>query len=283
MAPANFTGAEEADEERSKKEFSFPDPTELIEIPSMGEYYPEGHALCGKTHVELRYPGAAELDTLNTKSLMRKNLAVDNMLENIVVNKLLKLESLLVGDKTALIIASRVLLFNEDYQVDVKCPYCGKKTLGHKFDLSALELKRVPNEDDLSLIGVTKNETSIFGHPTFSVEVPKTKSIVEFKFLTVDNEKAIDKIQDRKKASKLKENPISEQLKKLIVSVNGNSELSQINQFLAVAPAPDLNTIMNLFKLIQPDVKFEQEFECIFCNEVVENLDIPFDKSFFWK
>ena len=34
--------------------FSFVVPTEFVELPSQGKYYPEGHPLCGESSIEIK-------------------------------------------------------------------------------------------------------------------------------------------------------------------------------------------------------------------------------------
>jgi hypothetical protein len=45
--------------------FSFVVPTEFVELPSEGRYYPEGHPLCGETSIEIKQMTAKEEDMLN--------------------------------------------------------------------------------------------------------------------------------------------------------------------------------------------------------------------------
>ena len=64
--------------------------------------------------VELRYMTAKEEDILTDRTLLRKGLAVDRALSPaLLVDKSIKLEDLLVGDKNALLVAAKKELVTE--------------------------------------------------------------------------------------------------------------------------------------------------------------------------
>ena len=51
-------------------------PTEYVDLPSKGLLYPEGHPLCGKDTIEIRYMTAKDEDTLTNQSLLKKGVAL---------------------------------------------------------------------------------------------------------------------------------------------------------------------------------------------------------------
>ena len=87
--------------------FSFVVPTEFVELPSQGRYYPEGHPLHGEDTIEIRHMTAKEEDILTSRTLLKKGVALDRVLQNVIVNKQISAESMLVGDRNAAIIAMR--------------------------------------------------------------------------------------------------------------------------------------------------------------------------------
>ena len=76
-------------------------PTELVDIPSKGLLYPADHPLHGKEEIEIRYMTAKEEDILTSKTLLKKGVAIDRFLQNIIVDKNIKVNDLLIGDKNA--------------------------------------------------------------------------------------------------------------------------------------------------------------------------------------
>ena len=101
--------------------FNWSVPTEFVELPSEGTFYPPGHPLHNERTIEIRFMTAKEEDILTSQSLLRKGIAFDKVLENLIVEKV-DLDSLLVGDKNALMIAARALGCGKDYKVTVTDP-----------------------------------------------------------------------------------------------------------------------------------------------------------------
>ena len=78
-------------------QFNWTVPTEMVSLPSQGRYYPEGHPLCGETTVEIRYMTAKDEDILTSRALLKEGIAIDRLLQNILVNKEINVNSLLIG------------------------------------------------------------------------------------------------------------------------------------------------------------------------------------------
>ena len=66
--------------------FSFVVPTEFVELPSKGLFYPEAHPLRGQDSIEIRQMTAKEEDLLTSKTLLRKGLAIDRLLQSVIVD-----------------------------------------------------------------------------------------------------------------------------------------------------------------------------------------------------
>ena len=62
-------------------------PTEFVDLPSGGVFYPEGHPLNGQTAVEIKHMTAKEEDILTSRTLLKKGVAIDRLLQSIIVNK----------------------------------------------------------------------------------------------------------------------------------------------------------------------------------------------------
>ena len=70
-------------------------------------------------------------------------------------------------------------------------------------------------------------------------------------------------------------------MKKLIVSVNGNTDAGVINDFVENMPAADSRHLRNVYADITPNVNLDREVTCEECG--VENeIVIPFSAQFFW-
>jgi hypothetical protein len=61
-------------------------PTEIVELPSKGLIYPEGHPLrSGK--VEMKYMTAREEDILTNQNYIRQGIVIDKLLQSLLITK----------------------------------------------------------------------------------------------------------------------------------------------------------------------------------------------------
>ena len=188
-------------------------PTEMVDLPSQGYFYFDGHPLSsGK--IEIKYMTAKEEDILTSANLIKQGLVIDKLLESLLVDKSIKLDDLLVGDKNAIMVAARILGYGKDYSFSLD----GEE---HTADLSTLE----PYDIDFSKFTRGKNE--------FEFELPTSKRTITFKLLTSSDEKNIDvETKAREKISKTQTSELTTRLKHMILSVDGNVEKSYINNFV---------------------------------------------------
>ena len=90
-------------------------PTEMVDLPSKGYFYADGHPLSsGK--VEVKYMTAKEEDILTSQNLIQQGSVIDKLLESLIVDKSIKLDDMLIGDKNAIMVAARILGYGKDYE-----------------------------------------------------------------------------------------------------------------------------------------------------------------------
>ena len=118
---------------------SYVTPTEFVELPSRGQFYPTDHPLHGKDVIEMRFMTAKDEDILTSPALLKKGVAIDRLLQNLVVDSNVNPNNLLIGDKNAMLLAARISGYGEEYPVALQCNSCGE-TIEHQFNLSELEL-----------------------------------------------------------------------------------------------------------------------------------------------
>jgi hypothetical protein len=252
--------------ENSILDFVF--PTEFVDLPSQGRFYSEEHPLHNKESVEIRYMTAKDTDILTSKSLLKKGVALDRVLQNILVDKSIKIDSLIVGDKNALVVAARISGFGAEYKTNITCPACG--TTGQaEFDLSAIEPHLGDHEFKLSPEG------------TFKVMLPKTGVEAECKLLIGEDEKAMFKSSEKRKKHNLSEEPLTAQYKRFIVSLNGHTERGLVEKFVDAMPALDSSYLRKVYSRVAPSVEMKQDYACSSC-DADTIVDIPFSANFFW-
>jgi len=244
-------------------------PTEFVELPSRGLYYPEGHPLHKKEEIEIRFMTAKEEDILTSRSLLQKGVAIDKVLQNIVVDKKVNINDLFIGDKNAVIIAARASAYGPDYKTNITCPQCGTKD-DFQFDL---ENKTISHGNTTG-----EHEIKNTSNGTFMVKLPKTGAHVEIRLLNGHDEK---KLVGRGKDISKNDFKLTEQFKRFIVTVEGVDDRSLIERFINNMPAYDSRYLRGAYAEVMPNVDLTQSYECSFCG-YQQDMEVPFTSEFFW-
>ena len=90
-------------------------PTEMVELPSKGYFYVDGHPL-SEGKVEVKYMTAREEDILTSQNLIQQGIVIDKLLESLIIDKSIDIGDLLIGDKNAVMVAARILGYGKDYE-----------------------------------------------------------------------------------------------------------------------------------------------------------------------
>ena len=233
-------------------------PTEEVTLPSKGLLYPEGSELA-KGVVEIKYMTAKEEDILTNQSYIKNGTVLDKLMKSLIVSKI-NYDDLLIGDKNAIMIASRILGYGKDYTFD----YGGET---HTVDLTQLENKELNEE----LFTARVNE--------FQFTLPHSENVITFKFLSHKDEQEIQRELDGlKKISKDNSPELSTRLKYLITSVEGKRDKKDIREFVDnYLLARDSRELRAYIREIQPDVDLT-----FFPDGSNDRINIPIGISFFW-
>jgi hypothetical protein len=245
-------------------------PTEIIELPSKGYFYPEGHPLSAGT-IEMKYMTAREEDILASQSLIKQGVVIDKLLNSLIMTKV-NYNEILTVDKNAIFIASRILAYGPDYEVEITCPSCGEKT-NHHIDLQSFESK------DIDWSKFTK------GQLTYNFTLPIGKNNLTLKFLTHGDEKEIEEsIKKYKKLSKITgvDAELTTRLKHMIVAVDGNEDKNYINGFVDNMLSRDSLALRSYVKETTPDIDSTFSFTCPHCDYEQEKMAMPITVQFFW-
>jgi hypothetical protein len=251
--------------------FSFVVPTEFVELPSQGRFYPQGHPLHGKDSIELRQMTAKEEDMLTSRTLLKKGVALDRVIASIIVDKSIDPDSLLVGDRNAIIIATRVAGYGHMYETKVSCPNCGTNQ-EYSFDLNQANITDGSDARDL---GVKTNEDG-----TFNVTLPVTNVDVCYRLLNGRDEKTFLNGMQADKKTKNEKN-ITRQLAAIIVSLNGDSSMQAKQYFIDNVPSLDSRHLRLAYRLAAPNIDLTQQFVCGECSHEQE-MEVPLSADFFW-
>ena len=237
-------------------------PTEVVDLPSKGYFYVNGHPLSsGK--VEIKYMTAKEEDILSSENLIRQGIVLDKLMEALIVDKDVNVDDLLTGDKNAIMVASRILAYGKDYNFE----YDG---IEQEVDLTLLENKKI----DFS------NHTR--GLNEFEFELPNSKRKVKFKLPNGHDEKLVE--EEVKALKKINQNVSAElttRFKKTILSVDDNSDPKHINNFVDNEFLSRDSLALRIYMAeVTPNIDMNTKIKTADGEEI--EVAIPVTLRFFW-
>ena len=236
-------------------------PTEVIDLPSKGHLYPKENPL-SSGQVEIKYMTAREEDILTSVNLIQKGMAIDKLLESLIVSEDVNIKDILIGDKNAIMIAARVLGYGKEYIVEID----GKEVI---VDLTYLKDKEV----DLSKYDKGKNE--------FSFTLPNSKRDITFKLLTWGDDEIIDReLEALEKVGSEIKSEMTTRLKRRITSVDGDNTQSTINNFV---DNEFLSVDSLAFRQYAEDITPDVDMTYYYTTDGEEKeLVVPMTTQFFW-
>jgi len=250
--------------EKQVTEEKFKFPTETVDLPSKGLIYPKDSPLSsGK--VEMKYMTAKEEDILTNQNYITKGIVLDKLIESLIVSKI-DYKDIIVGDKNALLIASRVLGYGKDYEFKAINPL-NNQIENFTIDLTTLKDKNL-NPKDLKEEGLNE----------FDFTLPTSKNLITFKLLTHGDENSIDReLQGLKKLKKETLPEASTRLKYIITSVDGDREKKTIREFVDnYLLAKDARALREKVRQVSPDIDLK------YVGDEGEEVSVPINANFFW-
>ena len=258
-------------ESKGKVEYKF--PTEVVDLPSKGKLYPDGHPLKSGT-IELKYMTAKEEDILTSQNLIQKGVVLDRLLQALIVTPV-NYDDILIGDKNAIMIAARVMGYGSEYKVEIEDPYTPGEKQETIIDLQSLQ----DTEVEWDLVGEEN---------AFEFELPTAKRSITFRLLTHgDENKIAEEVKALKKNFRTRgyagvDAQSSTRLKHMIIAVDGDSTPKAIrefvdNQFLS----RDTRAFREQIKKVSPDIDMTFAFVSDITGQERE-MSIPLGVEFFW-
>ncbi len=248
------------------KKYDF--PTEIITLPSEGLGYPENSPL-SKGEIEIKYMTAKEEEILASQNLIKKGVVLDMLFESIIADKSINADDILIGDKNAIVLATRILGYGPDYKIEFTNDDGEKEQIS--IDLSKVQTKEIDTKQ-------LKREN------LYEWVTPTTKNVLKFKFLTHGDEKKIE--SDVRAMNRLNKGGVSAELttryRYIIQSVDGKEDTKSIvdfinNKFLS----KDTRAFRNHLLDLQPDMNMVFDYENPNTGEK-ESTPIPMGIGFFY-
>lgn len=258
---------------------SFVVPTEHVLLPSRGKFYSPDHPLYNQETIEIKQMTTKEEDILVNKSLIKKGIVIERLLESIIIDKRVSPSSILTGDRNAILIAARSSGYGSEYDVSNICVSCGNKKTTTINLSEFLEQQTVKLDEKLQtpVEGAERLENG-----NVIIKLPKTKWSVECRLLTGKDETYLMNLAEVKRRSSLSEDvTIAEQMLLMIVSIQNVTDKSTLTEAIKSLPASDAKYLRQKYQQSVPvfDMKYDQE--CEICNHQQE-VEVGFNQEFFW-
>ena len=250
----------------------FVTPTEFVELPSQGRFYNENHPLHNQETIEIRHMTAKDEDILTSQTLLKKGVAIEKLIQNVIADKTIDSTTLTTGDRNAIIVAARISGYGAEYNTSVVCPACMTKGT-YSFDLNNKSVYHGDDHDDLD---ITETENG-----TFLTLLPSTNVRAEIRVLTGADESSITEIVQKNKKRSAFESNLTSQIQKFVVSLNEETDPQVINKFVEMMPAYDARHVRKVYRAVTPTVDLSQDFRCSDCGHE-QKLEVPFTTDFFW-
>lgn len=245
-------------------------PTEFVSLPSKGKFYPLGHPLRNQDSVEIKQMTAKEEDLLTSKSLIKKGAVIDKLIQSLVVDKNINTDSLTVEDRGAIIVAARISAYGPEYDTSVTCPSCSQKNR-HTFNL----MQKLEDDEQREIIDAPIDQNGFF-----SITLPVTKWSIVCRALNGNDEKQFVRLTEQKKSA-TNDSIFLDQLKSMIVAVQGITDKSLLDIAVSSLPAGDTRFLRREYQKIVSPFELKQNFVCSSCSyETV--MEVPLSADFFW-
>lgn len=255
--------------ETMSKELGMDIAQELCVLPSNGLLYPPEHAFHHLENVELRPMSAREEDLLSSRALIKKGTVITELIRSCLLNKSVDVDSLLIGDRNAILIAIRVSGYGSEYEVKIECPECGE-SYDNAFSLNGLTIKRLSAEP------IVPNSNF------FSFRLPLSGIEVQFRLLTGADDFLISQEADKKKKLGGQiDNIVTRRLFHSVVSMGGESDRGKLARLTQNMRAGDSLALRRYIDSIEPGVIMKQESVCKHCG-VSSEVDVQLSATFFW-
>ena len=186
-----------------------------------------------------------------------------------MIDKRVNPDTMLAGDRNAIMVALRVTGYGADYRVEVDCPASGERSK-QSFNLGELPINRL----DVEPVAAGTN--------LFEVQLPVTKAKCRFKLLTGTDEQDIMVAQERrKKQGQRSDNLVTQRLRYSIVAVNGVTDRTKLDMFVSSLPARDSLFLRKYIDKHEPGIEMKAWMDCPACLEHSE-VSLPLGAAFFW-
>lgn len=243
-------------------------PDVSVPLPSRGLVYSPENVLYHQDTIDVRAMTAKDEDILSSPALLKKGQALTQMMKACITNKLIDPESMLIGDRNAVLIAIRNCSYGSEYPVEMQCQACDNK-FEHTFDMGRLPITQLSVDPIVN------------GTNAFRYVLPKSRREVIFKLMTGRDVTDLSKITAQMKKANIADNNVTLELHHMILSIDGEEDRTKLLRLVENMHAQDSLSLRDYIQDINPGVDMYQEMTCPSC-DTVQEVDVPLGVEFFW-
>jgi hypothetical protein len=252
-----------------RDDFGYEVPVDSVPLPSKGLIYPSDSPLHGRETVDVKAMTAKEEDILTSRALIKKGTVITELIRSCLIDKRIDVDSMVAGDRNAIMVALRVTGYGSQYKAEVTCPECNE-SCKHEFSLLELPIK------NLEEAPVNPGEN------LFEFVLPVTKKKVRYKLLNGRDEQEMMTIAERQKKQGMRaDSLVTTRLLHTVVAVEGVADRSKVQHFVKNMPARDSLALRKHIDSIEPGIEMKAWLDCPNCSENSE-VRLPMGASFFW-
>lgn len=236
-----------------------------VPLPSKGIPYAVGHPLHGVEYVTIRSMRSGDEDILLNQALFKSGKMFSELIRACLISPKCDPRDMLVGDRFAILTAIRISGHGSEATSELKCPSCSAKSKVvfnmNEFPIRYLDLPSAGDEKDRNL---------------FELTLPISKARVLVRFQNGHTEE-----QDFKKAAAGgAADKVSDLLKRMIYSVNGETDRMKIGFFCERMSPMDSNEIKKFLRDKEPKLLMERDWTCPSCGHN-DTVRLPLQNALF--
>jgi hypothetical protein len=237
-------------------------PADRLPLPSKGKCYHNK-----QEKLDVAYLTGEDEIVLSSPNLLESGDFLSVLFNRKILNKSIRYEDLLIGDRDAIMLWLRTSSYGHMYPITFKDPYNNDEPFETEIDLSKFKIKKLDLESD--------------ENGNFSFKLPVTNALIKFKFLTIKDLLHINNLVENDKKNEVTVNNIPLYTKRqIIVSINGNSDSDYIDSFVRKIPLKDNRALTQYYNENEPGVDLAIKIKTPGGGLI--DTYFQFDINFFW-
>lgn len=256
---------------------SFVVPTEIIHLPSGGNFYPEGSVMQGVDRLEIKGLTAKEEDILINDSFIAQGIVFERLIDSIMITPGVKSSDLIDCDRVAILTAARRSGYGDTVEFQSQCDNCGGTYE------AAASLTKMLERAETEKFQIKSSEEWIYDESssTLSFDLPSTGLNVRIRVLSTEDFEFLKQSKAQKEKHNLPYSETIEFVRRALVSANDVVDPGVLAKLVEVLPAIDVRKIKYIHNINIPTFNTKQEFQCPHCSAIAEK-EVPFSVGWFW-